>query len=416
MTEDIRIYEEEQREDDGHREIYLQGDTDAAPEEALMEEDYNEEGPEPTKRVPKVLKVLVYLAAVLAVSFALAYFAWICAGDVFALSKPDRDVEVVVDADPTVDEITEMLAEKGLIRYKWLFKLYCAVTGAEKKISEGTYTLNNVYDYHALINGLRATAATRETTEVMIPEGYTCAQIFALLEENGVCTAEELENAAASYMFDYTFLQDLPYGDSNRLEGYLFPDTYQFYIDDSPERVLSKFLDNFKWKFTEDLQEEIETLNEKLRKKMTENGFTEEEIEDGMMDLHKIVIVASLIERETGGDSESSNISSVIYNRLTSKIYPLLQIDASLRYGLNNWTEPLTETDLAADNPYNSSKYPGLPAGPISNPGLNSIRAALYPRDSGYYFYVLTSTGFHHFSENYYEHQAYIEEMNQSGS
>lgn len=416
MTEDIRIYEEEQREDDGHREIYLQGDTDAAPEEALMEEDYDEEGPEPTKRVPKVLKVLVYLAAVLAVSFALAYFAWICAGDVFALSKPDRDVEVVVDADPTVDEITEMLAEKGLIRYKWLFKLYCAVTGAEKKISEGTYTLNNVYDYHALINGLRATAATRETTEVMIPEGYTCAQIFALLEENGVCTAEELENAAASYMFDYTFLQDLPYGDSNRLEGYLFPDTYQFYIDDSPERVLSKFLDNFKWKFTEDLQEEIETLNEKLRKKMTENGFTEEEIEDGMMDLHKIVIVASLIERETGGDSESSNISSVIYNRLTSKIYPLLQIDASLRYGLNNWTEPLTETDLATDNPYNTSKYPGLPAGPISNPGLNSIRAALYPRDSGYYFYVLTSTGFHHFSENYYEHQAYIEEMNQSGS
>ena len=415
MTEDIRIYEEEQREDDGHREIYLQGDTDAAPEEALMEEDYNEEGPEPTKRVPKVLKVLVYLAAVLAVSFALAYFAWICAGDVFALSKPDRDVEVVVDADPTVDEITEMLAEKGLIRYKWLFKLYCAVTGAEKKISEGTYTLNNVYDYHALINGLRATAATRETTEVMIPEGYTCAQIFALLEENGVCTAEELENAAASYMFDYTFLQDLPYGDSNRLEGYLFPDTYQFYIDDSPERVLSKFLDNFKWKFTEDLQEEIETLNEKLRKKMTENGFTEEEIEDGMMDLHKIVIVASLIERETGGDSESSNISSVIYNRLTSKIYPLLQIDASLRYGLNNWTEPLTETDLATDNPSTTSKYPGLPAGPISNPGLNSIRAALYPRDTNYYFYVLTSTGFHHFSENYYEHQAYIEGMKQSG-
>ena len=113
MTEDIRIYEEEQREDDGRRETYLQGDTDAAPEEALMEEDYDEEGPEPTKRVPKALKVLVYLAAVLAVSFALAYFAWICAGDVFALSKPDRDVEVVVDADPTVDEITELLAERA---------------------------------------------------------------------------------------------------------------------------------------------------------------------------------------------------------------------------------------------------------------------------------------------------------------
>lgn len=413
MTEDIRIFDEERQEDDGRRETHLSGE--AHPAEPLPEDERDEERGPAVRRVPKPLRVLVYLAVVLAASFSLAYFAWICAGDVFALSKPDREVEVIVDADPTVDEITEMLAEKGLIRYKWLFKLYCAVTGAEKKISEGTYTLNNIYDYHALVNGLRATAATRETTEVMIPEGYTCAQIFALLEEKGVCSVEELENAAASYMFDYTFLQDLPYGDSNRLEGYLFPDTYQFYIDDTPERVISKFLDNFKWKFTKDLQADIDKLNDTLRQKMTENGFSAEEIENALMDMHKIVIVASLIERETGGTSESSNISSVIYNRLTSKIYPLLQIDASLRYGLNNWTEPLTETDLATDNPYNTSKYPGLPAGPISNPGLNSIRAAIYPRDTNYYFYVLTSTGFHHFSENYYEHQAYIEGMKQSG-
>ena len=399
--------EDDRRDESGRRESYLHAETGV--------EERGDAPREMTKmKIPKPLRVLVYLAAVLAAGFLLAYVGWICAGDVFALSKPDRQVEVTIEDQPTVDGVTDLLKEKGLIEYPWLFKLYCALTHAGSKFSPGTYTLNNVYDYHALVNGLRATAATRETTEVMIPEGYTCAQIFALLEEKNVCSAEELENAAASYMFDYEFLKDLPYGAANRLEGYLFPDTYQFYIDDTPERVLSKFLDNFSWKFTEKLQEDIATLNDRLRQKMTENGFTEEEIAANQMDLHKIVIVASLIEKETGGASESSSIASVIYNRLTSKVYPLLEIDASVRYGLDKWIEDLTAEDLAADTPYNTRRNPGLPAGPISNPGIDSIRAALYPRDSSYYFYVLTPSGFHHFSENYYEHEAFIEEMNRN--
>lgn len=409
MTEDERINELDERTDDGRRETYLRSEGTGSGGNSDLAEDETEQMPQSIAR--KILKALIYIAVVLAVSFGIAYFGWICAGDVFALSKPDRVVEVTLDADPTVDEVTDLLEQEGLIEYPWLFKLYCAITNADEKISEGNYTLNNIYDYNALVNGLRATSVTRETVEVMIPEGYTCAQIFALLEENNVCTVEELENAAASYMFDYDFLQHLPYGEKNRLEGYLFPDTYIFYVDDTPERAISKFLDNFKWKFTEELQTEIDVLNEHLAEKMAENSFSAEEIEAGMVDMHDIVIIASLIERETGGASESSNISSVIYNRLTSKIYPLLEIDAAVRYGLNKWEEPLTAEDLGTDNPYNTRKNPGLPAGPISNPGLNSIRAALYPRDSGYYFYVLTDTGFHHFSENYYEHQAYIEEM-----
>lgn len=409
MMDDERVDLEEARQEEGRRETYVFTGTDFEEEDVAEEESKQ-------KKAPKALRTLVYLAVVLALGFALAYFGWICAGDVFALSKPDREVEIVLGENPTVDEATELLKEKGLIDYPWLFKLYCWLTNAQDKISEGTYTLNNVYDYHALVNGLRATAGTRETTEVTIPEGYTCAQIFALLEENRVCTVEELETAAASYMFDYSFLQDLPYGESNRLEGYLFPDTYQFYVDDTPERVLSKFLDNFSWKFTEELQADIDTLNERLREKMAENGFTEAEIEAGQMDINKVVIVASLIERETGGASESSSIASVIYNRLSSKLYPCLEIDASLRYGLDKWDEDLTAEDLNTDTPYNTKIYPGLPAGPISNPGIDSIRAAIYPRESNYYFYVLTSSGFHHFSENYYEHQAFIEEMQGSGN
>jgi len=396
----------------------FQTEASAADEPASVKEDEQEPAmAEKTKwKMPVILKILVWLAVTLSASFGLAYFAWICAGDVFALSKPDRSVEVVITEADTLDTVIDKLVAEDLVEYEWLFRLYCWLANAEEKISVGTFTLNNHYDYNALLKGMQAYAGTRETTEVMIPEGYTCQQIFAALEAAGVCSVEELETAAASYMFDYAFLQHLPYGEANRLEGYLFPDTYEFYIDDTPERVLSKFLDNFGWKFDEQLQADIAELNTRVQEQMRANGFTEEEIAANEIDMHDIIIVASLVERETSGASESSKIASVIYNRITSKIYPLLEIDAAVRYGLNKWEEDLTSADLAADTPYNTRKNPGLPGGPISNPGLDSIRAALYPRSTEYYFYVLTPDGFHKFSETYYEHQDYIEEMQQSGN
>ncbi|MBQ6797641.1 MAG: endolytic transglycosylase MltG [Oscillospiraceae bacterium] len=367
-------------------------------------------------RMPGFIKFLIWLAFTLAAGLLLAHFAWVCAGDVFALSKPDREVEITITNETTLDDVIETLVEEGLVDYEWLFRLYCALADAENRISVGTFTLNNVYDYNALLKGMQAYSGTRETTDVTIPEGYTCKQIFAELEAAGVCSAESLETAAASYMFDYEFLQALPYGNANRLEGYLFPDTYEFYIDDTPERVLSKFLDNFSWKFEEDLRAEIAELNTRMAEQMRENGISEEKIAESTLDMHDVVIVASLIERETGGASESSLIASVIYNRLSSERYPLLEIDASVRYGLDKWEGVLSSADLAKDTPYNTRRNPGLPAGPISNPGLDSIRAALFPRNTEYYFYVLTPDGFHHFSETYYEHQDYIEEMQRIGN
>jgi len=367
-------------------------------------------------RMPGFLKFLVWLAFTLAAGLMLAYFAWMCACDVFALSKPDREVEITITNETTLDDVIDFLVDEGLVEYKWLFRIYCSLADAEERISVGTFTLNNVYDYNALLKGMQAYSGTRETTDVTIPEGYTCKQIFAELEEAGVCSVEELETAAASYMFDYEFLQALPYGAANRLEGYLFPDTYEFYINDTPERVLSKFLDNFSWKFEEELRAEIAELNTRMAEQMRENGIAEEKITQSALDMHDVVIVASLIERETGGASESSLIASVIYNRLSSERYPLLEIDAAVRYGLDKWEGSLSSADLAKDTPYNTRRNPGLPAGPISNPGLDSIRAALFPRNTDYYFYVLTPDGFHHFSETYYEHQDYIEEMQRIGN
>ena len=354
------------------------------------------------------VKVLLYVCCVLAASVLLAVFGWRLADDVLALTKPDEEITITVPENATVADVSRELKEKGLIEYEWLFRFYCLYSHAERKIQPGTYELNHLYDYHALVNGMTPSTGLRATTEVTIPEGYECEDSFALLEEAGVSTVSELEQAAASYEFDYSFLQDLPYGDKNRLEGYLFPDTYQFYLNDKPENVLGRFLRNFESKITDDMYAALDELNAKLEEKMRANGFEESEIESAKLSFHDVVIVASLVEKETAKTSESASIASVIYNRLCSKLYPCLQIDATIQYALDERKEVLSNADKAIISPYNTYTNAGLPAGPIANPGINSIRAALYPADTDYYFYALGEDGVHKFSKTYYEHQDFL--------
>lgn len=380
-------------------------------EEAETVEDGAEDDEIAPPRLSPGLRTLLYVCAVLAASVVLAVAAWTCADDVLALTKPDREVSVTVEENASIDDVTKTLHENGLVNYSWLFRFYCWYSHAEQKIEAGTYTLNNIYDYHALVNAMRETSKQRATVELTIPEGYECEDIFELLEEAGVCTVEKLQKAAAEHEFDYDFLQGLAYGDTNRLEGYLFPDTYQFFVGDEPENVIDKFLTNFERKLTQELRDEIGNVNTMLAQKMAENGFTEQEIQNSMLDLHDIITVASLIEKETAKTSESANIASVIYNRLCSKLYPCLQIDATIQYALPERKENLSDADKSLISPYNTYTNAGLPAGPIANPGISSIRAALYPAKTEYYFYALNRDGVHTFSETYYEHQEVIAEM-----
>ena len=375
----------------------------AAPELAEDEQEHAHRA-----RLSAPLKVLLYVCVVLFVSVGLAVGGWRCAQDVLALTKPDRKVTVTVEENMSIADLTQELHEKGLVDYPWLFKFYCWYSHAEDKIDPGTYELNNLYDYHALVNGMIASTGVRASVTLTIPEGYECKDIFALLEENGVCTAQALEEASASYEFDYDFLSDLPYGEKNRLEGYLFPDTYEFYLGEEPEAALDRFLRNFDRKVTQDLRDQIDVLNEALAAQMAANDFTAEQIANSRLTLHDVITVASLVEKETARSSESANIASVIYNRLCSKLYPCLQIDATIQYALAERKEQLSNADKAIISPYNTYTNAGLPVGPIANPGLNSIRAALYPAQTDYYFYALGTDGVHKFSTTYYEHQEFL--------
>ena len=383
-------------------------------EDAPKAEEPEEEEPAEERSMSFGLRTFLYVAGVLIAALILAFSVWILADDICAFTGTDRTATVTVSENETVDSLTEKLHAAGLIKYKWLFKLYCSLANADDKIIPNTYELNELLDYHALVNGM-AVAGQRATVTIMIPEGYSCKEIFELLEEKGVCAAEDLWNACATEEFDYAFLKDATVEGKHRLEGCLFPDTYEFYVGDTPRSVLNKFLRNTDRKLTDDLYLALEELNKTLRTKKAKNGFTKSEIETGDLTMYDVLIVASLIEKEAANAKESSTIGSVIYNRLCSRTYPCLCIDATIQYALPERKEQLSQQDTLIDSPYNTYKYPGLPVGAISNPGLSSIRGALYPKDTGYFFYALGVDGMHHFSRTYYEHLAFTGGKNYGG-
>ena len=326
--------------------------------------------------IPFAVKIAVYLAAAVLLGLLAAKWAWRFADDVLALTRPDEVVEIVINESDDLDVITDKLKEAGSIEYGWLFKLYCKVTGSEHYFDPGVYIINKTYDYHAIVNNLMASAATRETTTLMIPEGASSEEIFELMEKNGVCSKEKLEKTAAEYEFDYDFLKDLPYGQPNRLEGYLFPDTYEFYLMDDPEKVLGRFLRNFDNRVDDDLRELI-----------ADSGYS----------MHEIVTMASIVEGEAANDSERAKIASVMYNRLDHWDVPYLGMDSTVYYGARQMGVPFS-TEL--DSPYNTYLYPGIPAGPICSPGMNSIRAVLYPEDTKFYYFATGIDGLNHFFTN----------------
>lgn len=369
--------------------------------------------------LPPALRTFIYLVCVIAASVALAFFVWVCADDVLALTGDDTPISFTVTELDNVSTISQRLKEKGLIKHPLLFKLYGWFSNAEDKIEPGTYELSNVQDYRALVLNMVNYSPGREIVTVVIPEGFEQEQIFELLEENGVCDADTLAKAAASHDFEYDFLSGLETGLYNRLEGYLFPDTYDFYVGEDPVDVINKFLANFDRRFDDAMKARIDELNQQIRQRMTEmydqaydQATLEADIQAHMLDMHDIIIIASLIEKEAANNSERSKISSVIHNRLISKAYPTLQIDATIQYILAERKDVLTSDDLSIDSPYNTYRNAGLPVGPIANPGLASIRAALYPDDTEYYFYALDKDGTHHFSRTSEEHTQFLLTLN----
>ena len=360
------------------------------------------------KRGFSLLGTLLYVAFVIGISTLLAAVGWVAANDVLALNKAEHSAiitlpeeiftekEVTVETDEgtetetiqvaDLDYVADQLVDNGIIEFKLVFRLFSLFSNAEEKMTPGTYQLDTDMDYRAIVTNLGSNSASRQMVTVTIPEGFTVDQIFQRLEDEGVSTVAKLQDMAATHDYAFSFLQEIPLGDYKRLEGYLFPDTYEFYMGEDPKMVINKMLVNFDRRFTDEMRAQVQ-----------ENGYT----------VRDIVIIASMIERETDG-TDRATIASVIYNRwlnTSAGTAGYLGVDATLVYALGR---TITSEDYTADTPYNTYTHQGLPPGPISNPGMESILAAMEPEDTNYYYYALGSDGTHSFFQTLEEQQNFI--------
>lgn len=319
-----------------------------------------------------VIKCVVYIAAVLVVSTIISLVVIFAANDIYAFSKSDESVQITIPEGADLGDLADILRENGVIKYKGLFKMK---NKGVHDIKAGEYTVSPSMSYDKLISEFREKVPTG-VSWITIPEGYTTDEIIDLFVESGIGEREAYVDVINNYDFDYWFIDELGEdwdsdGRIYRLDGYLFPDTYQFYNASSEITVVNKLLSRFEQVFVKSYKERAAEL-----------GYSVDEI----------LTLASIIEKEAASQAEFSDVSSVFHNRLNNPAtFPCLESDATVVYSIQHETgvrPNLTSDDLNRDDPYNSYKVSGLVPGPIANPSNSAILAALNPKNTNYYYFV----------------------------
>lgn len=306
-----------------------------------------------------------------------------------AINRSDENTAVDIPADATYSEIIDILKDNGLIKRKEFCKLFAKFRGFDgETYLSGQYYLNSKMGVEGMLKDIMAAPVTAESISLSFPEGWTVTQILEKIEKYDVCNSAKVLTAMKTGQYSYDFLNDITDNKSRylKLEGYLFPDTYDFYVDADPNYVITKFLDNFKSKWEDEYD-----------KRATELGFTRDEI----------ITIASIIQKEAANTEQMKVISSVIHNRLNHQAdYPTLGCDSTALYISNYVTPTVGEAQGAVYyNAYDTSAIKGLPPGPICNPGIDAIRAALYPSDTDYYFFAHDKAGNIYTASTFKEHK-----------
>lgn len=315
---------------------------------------------------------LIFKAAVFGYGFARDYF-----------SKPSDEaltgetIEITIPEGASTKKIAEILKENGLIHNTFAFRLESKSEGYDGSYMQGTYEIEVGTDIESIMKQLQSGVVFSNADKLTVPEGYTVKQIADLVEKTGIDTADGFINEVNTGEFNYSFIPekgDRPY----RLEGYLFPATYDIKEGTTSHDIIVMMLDRFEIAY--------------------DNIFS---AYSGEYTTDQLVTIASLVQSEIQLDSERKTAAGVIYNRI-AKNMPL-QIDSTVQYALSTRNEVVTYTDTEVDSPYNTYKYKGLPLGPICCPGEPSLEAAVNPESNNYIYYVLKQrgSGEHVFTENY---------------
>lgn len=308
----------------------------------------------------------------------------------FNVVKDMKHIDISEDVTLQIPEgsgssvVADILYNNGIIKYPSFFKLSSKLGGFDGKYKPGTITLRLDMSYNDILNTL--VVSERNTVRVVIPEGYNLKQISETLANAGICTEDEFNRALDVSLYDYKFLKDLPER-QNKLEGYLFPATYEFVPGTPAQQIVTTMLESFDRMFTDEYYKRAESVN---------------------LTVDEVVTMASIVERETNAEGERAKVAGVFYNRLNSGMK--LESCATVQYILGTNKPVLSVSDTQIDSPYNTYKYQGLPIGPIASPGADCIKAALYPEKTDALYFLLGTDGEHIFSKTYEEHKKAMED------
>jgi len=360
---------------------------------------------------------VVWLVMVLILGVFLAEFLLVGINDLLGRNRGEEEKIIIqIPDDPDIDELSDILYENGVISNKTYFTMYAKLTNGDDGFAKGSYEMKNNMDYEAIINYLQSNANRVDTVQLRFTEGMTVMEIADKLSENGVCDKDEFLKLCNSTDFDedFTFLSNGRPGINGvyyRLEGYLFPDTYDFYLGEKASTSIYRFLNNYEAKMyytkqrieiKEDTEEDVwndyyeEDTDSDTRKKNVrkyEKLTVEEQAKKQGMTMDEVLTLASMIQAEAANQEDMYMISSIFHNRLNTLstggytiygdyIKGTLGSDPTIYYPYKKATVPANFKSR-----YDTYEIQGLPSGPICNPGMDAIQAALNPVQSNNYFF-----------------------------
>ncbi|MBR1704480.1 MAG: endolytic transglycosylase MltG [Clostridia bacterium] len=325
------------------------------------------------KRREAAYKILIVLIALL-----LAIHWTSCINDILGFARSDKEKVIVVEEGDTTNKLIGKFDRAGLIKHGTVCKLFIAATSDIRndndKYLKGEFTLTPDMGIEKMLATCTATQK-RDTVEITFPEGFTVEQIAEKLEESKVCSKSDFLKATNSASYDYGFLKEIQNGDQryHLLEGYMYPDTYEFYVGESASSVVSKLLGNFNAKWSDSYASRARELN---------------------MSMDDVITLASIVQKEDSNPDNMAVIASVFYNRLNSSAYPSLQSDAT-NYYVNTYIKPAASSGdyNLYRNRYSTYVCKGLPVGPICSPGDDAIKSVLWPASTNYYFFAHDDDG-----------------------
>ncbi|MFC1787651.1 endolytic transglycosylase MltG [Patescibacteria group bacterium] len=309
---------------------------------------------------------LVFLASLVVVIILFGSMLW---DALFIAPGPEaQEIEFVVESGQGLSVISQNLADQNLVSSPWLFQVFTSLTDQDTKIKAGSFTLKEGMSYNLILEVLTA-VQTREEVQVTIPEGFNLRQIGGRVREALPEISEDEWKAVIGVKSELkdqlAILENIPEGLD--LEGYLFPDTYRFFPEDKAVKVVTVM---------------VQTMESRLEALVDSSE---------MENLHDTLTLASIIQREVRGEQEMKMVADIFQKRLN--IDMALQADSTVNYVTDGDSPSVSYDDLQIDSPYNTYKYPGLPPGPISNPGVAAIEAALHPDANDYYYFLTTPEG-----------------------